>query len=43
MSEERRESAEDRRKRADRRNANRDRRRGMTPVMGDKRTRFSVV
>ena len=43
MSEERRESAEDRRKRAERRSANRDRRRGMTPVMGDKRTRFSVV
>src|SRR5687768_12935660 len=43
MSEERRDSAEDRRKRAERRNAARDRRRGLTPVMGDKRTRFSVL
>jgi cell division protease FtsH len=42
MKEDRRTKPEDRRKKSDRR-AHLERRRGMAPVMGDRRTKFSVV
>jgi cell division protease FtsH len=43
MNEERRESAKDRRRPSERRNVGRDRRSGVQPVLGDRRTRFSVL